>query len=410
MFGQAAGYTAVRSNATYVAISGGTNICTGTGCNGLAPSTLSLPWSFNFNGTVYNAIFVSENGFITFGGTAPTNANVTPISNATVQGVGAVAVWGFNNATTGSGRIVRYKNNGTSFSIEWVRAGNGSNLGGTHLDAQITLYQTTNVIEFTYRGPGSYPVIGSIAAQVGMRGATNTDYRNLTTLITAPGYGGVNTATAPYNSSTYSSVNNTKITWTPPSFCSKPSATASLFGSANLQADQGDISFTRGNGTGGVLVVARLSSTTAVKPSDGNAYTSPGASAAFNSGQSTTGAGNYIVYNGPANGAGNAITPLTITGLQPAKTYSFDIYEYNSSGVCYINTAYTGSFTTVSCAPTTQASGLNFTCYEYDKIGINFNRGNGSHVLVLAKAGAAVDGSPAYNASYTADVNFGSGS
>ncbi|MES2655985.1 MAG: T9SS type A sorting domain-containing protein [Bacteroidota bacterium] len=78
-----------------------------------------------------------------------------------------------------------------------------------------------------------------------------------------------------------------------------------------------NVAFVPGNGQGR-LVVARLTSTTAVAPYDTVLYT---ANAAFSSGD-ITGTGNYVVYNGTGSS-------VNVTGLTTVTGYSFDVYEYN---------------------------------------------------------------------------------
>ena len=95
--------------------------------------------------------------------------------------------------------------------------------------------------------------------------------------------------------------------------------------------------WTRGNGTGGVIVVARLTSTTGVAPTSGTAYT---ANAAFGSG-STTGTGNFVVYNGTG-------TTVNITGLIQGTSYTFSIYEYNTTSLCYNTIGSSSAITTYS--------------------------------------------------------------
>jgi hypothetical protein len=92
--------------------------------------------------------------------------------------------------------------------------------------------------------------------------------------------------------------------------------------------------WTRGNGDN-ILVVARLTSTTAVAPSSGTSYT---ANAAFGSGN-TTGTGNYVVYNGTA-------LSENITALTASTSYTFDIYEYSNTGICYKTPASSSAVTT----------------------------------------------------------------
>ncbi len=85
------------------------------------------------------------------------------------------------------------------------------------------------------------------------------------------------------------------------------------------------MNFSGGSGSGRI-VVARLTSTTAVDPSSGVTYT---ANASFGSGTgtATTGTGNYVVYVGTG-------TSVNITGLTGNTNYTFTVYEYGS-GPCY---------------------------------------------------------------------------
>jgi hypothetical protein len=87
-----------------------------------------------------------------------------------------------------------------------------------------------------------------------------------------------------------------------------------------------NVSWTNGNGEGRI-VVARLSTTTAVAPSNNVIYN---ASSVFGSG-STTGTGNFIVYNGTGNS-------LTVTGLTSLTNYVFTVYDYNGK---YMHTSFT---------------------------------------------------------------------
>ncbi len=91
-------------------------------------------------------------------------------------------------------------------------------------------------------------------------------------------------------------------------------ATAPSISSAN-------VSWTNGNGAGRI-VVARLTSTAAVAPTNMVLYT---ANTAFGLGN-TTGADNFVVFNGTG-------TNVTVTGLANLTNYTFDVYEYNGSAM-----------------------------------------------------------------------------
>jgi hypothetical protein len=77
------------------------------------------------------------------------------------------------------------------------------------------------------------------------------------------------------------------------------------------------------------MVVARLSSTIAVAPTNNTLYN---ASAVFGS-ANTTGTGNFIVYMG--NG-----TSVNVTGLTQLTGYTFDVYEYNGK---YMHNSFAGA-------------------------------------------------------------------
>jgi hypothetical protein len=95
---QVSSYNFSQSSGTYTEITGGTVVATATGTTGI-PSiddvifnlpAGTIPFDFNFNGTVYTGLNISSNGFITFGATAPATTTYTSIS-ATLAYNGAVA-------------------------------------------------------------------------------------------------------------------------------------------------------------------------------------------------------------------------------------------------------------------------------------------------------------------------------
>jgi M6 family metalloprotease-like protein len=89
----------------------------------------------------------------------------------------------------------------------------------------------------------------------------------------------------------------------------------------------------------------------------------------------------------------NTAKPITnITENNTNKTVSF---------------AFMGGYT---CTLTTvQASNLTFTSTTINTMTLNFSRGNGNKILILAKAGSVVDASLAVGSTYTANNIFGIG-
>lgn len=142
--------------------------------------------------------------------------------------------------------------------------------------------------------------------------------------------------------------------------CTTPSTQPSSFTSNTVTGTTANIAFTRGNGDGGVLIIARSGSAVSTSPTSGTTYT---ANSAFGSGDAI-GSG-FVVYNGTAAGASAATGNIALTGLTKGTTYHFAAYEYNSSGTCYnLTSPLTGNFTTVtdpSITTTVAASSITAT-------------------------------------------------
>ncbi|MBK8880370.1 MAG: T9SS type A sorting domain-containing protein [Haliscomenobacter sp.] len=126
-----------------------------------------------------------------------------------------------------------------------------------------------------------------------------------------------------------------------------------------------NISFTRGNGTGGVLVLAKAGSAVNADPAASTTYT---ANAAFGSGDQI-GTGNYVVYKGTANGAGIGSGNIPITGLSANSTYHFAVYEYDGApgSECYrTSDKLPGNATTIA-GPTITVSPTALTGFAYNQ-------------------------------------------
>lgn len=154
---------------------------------------LGLPFNFTFNGVTYPAasnINVSMNGFLTFGSTAPSFTNTTPISSTEVY-AGAIAVYGrdMDLTTASASNNLSYTITGTApnriLRIDWlIRRSNGpytattpfGALDNNNMPMQIWLYETTNIIELHYNTFA--PNAGNGTGQIGLRGNSNTDFKN----------------------------------------------------------------------------------------------------------------------------------------------------------------------------------------------------------------------------------------
>ena len=173
-------YTFAGSSGTYTEITGGTQLWGGNfqldNFDNLVSSAQTIP-SFNFNGTAYTSMYVSTNGFITFG-SAPTSTNFTPISGNEGY-AGAISGFGadLENRSGFNAREVRWETIGNEVIIQWkgVRRQNLSE----NFNFQIRLNTATNAIAIIY-GPRSTPDNATtFQPEVGLRGSSNLLLSNL---------------------------------------------------------------------------------------------------------------------------------------------------------------------------------------------------------------------------------------
>jgi|GEM_PF-6032535 len=156
-------------------------------------------FTFDFNGTLYTSFNISANGFIFFGSTNP-GMITNPISNATAAYTGAISALGANiqahEDATNTPQIM-VQTSGTApdriVTIEWSAFKPQGNDGGfctfvgfsdwNRYDFQIKLYENggvnSNTIDIIHKNQGPICIDSNgLSAQVGLRGASNADFRN----------------------------------------------------------------------------------------------------------------------------------------------------------------------------------------------------------------------------------------
>lgn len=124
-------------------------------------------------------------------------------------------------------------------------------------------------------------------------------------------------------------------TYTAP--CTPPATQASAISFSSVVATQMQVNFTRGNGTGGIIIVASTSATLSSTPVSGNVYA---ADPNFGNGDGL--GGGFVVFNGVANGT-LAAANFLMTGLAGSTTYYLYAFEYDAGTPCYLAPAVTGS-------------------------------------------------------------------
>lgn len=358
---------------------GGTSGCTTGGLTGSVYGNASLTLQVGASATYFSAGQTTAGDRWILGGSSGAGGHGTQsiLSSARAAGGGGGASGGAiqivaNSVTIGSGAWIRCRggNGGNGSVSSGSNAGGGGGGGGAGGTINIQYMSS-------YTNNGTIQVAGGIGGSQGF-GTTGTGG--------AGGNGG----------------SGRQLVEQDVILCTAPTTQASSFSFSNVTTSSVDISFNRGNGNGGVLVVARAT-TAPTGPTSGTSYT---ANSIFGSG-STTAAGSYVLYNS------NAAGPVTfnVTGLTGGTSYQFGIYEYNTTGTCYLNPGLSGTINIPVCLPpSTQASGALVTP-AVNSATLNWTPGSGTGgQLVVLRQGAAVSGDPVQTTTYTASTTFGSGS
>jgi hypothetical protein len=296
--------------------------------------------------------------------------------SARLRGYGTSAMTMLANKSDGAGTIsFQYRRYGTDEQVDWkVEISDDDGGNWTQVGSTFTAPASDDVQTFSE----TVNVTGNIRIRIKRHIETGTNNRRL-------------------------NIDDITITdYT--SSCTTPTTQATSFSTNTISTNAMNIAFTRGNGDGGVLVVARAGGAVNLDPTSGNTYT---ANAAFGTGDEI-GTGNFVVYNGTAAGVSNATGNINITGLTAGTTYHYAIYEYNSTGTCYHLTELTGNATTLNCWPSTQATSFSASSITTNSATVSWVRGNGDNVMVIARAGAAPT-DPTSGVSYAANSAYGSG-
>lgn len=157
--------------------SGGSVLSSGTFDNTVHTVSLASPGVL-FEGVEYNTMYVSTNGFITFG-SAASNTNYTPISNSAGYS-GAIAGFGarLENATSGT-REVRVVRIGNELIVQWRDVRRRGVSGGERFSFQIRMNTSDGQIRIVYGPLASQNSGTDHQPQVGLRGPSNAFATNV---------------------------------------------------------------------------------------------------------------------------------------------------------------------------------------------------------------------------------------
>ena len=189
-------YTFVQESATYTEITGGTVLVTGNIDD--AQYLITMPFNFVYDSALIPTVAMSTNGYVSFNAGTVGFGYGAISSTAVGNGVAAVMSRDLRGSPIGE---LRYEVLGTAPNrhvvFQWKNwTAYGASYVNDHWNFQVIIYEGSNKIEYHY-GPLNFESSFTDFAQVGLRGATNADYTNRTTLTdwTATTAGAANNAT-----------------------------------------------------------------------------------------------------------------------------------------------------------------------------------------------------------------------
>jgi hypothetical protein len=214
------GYSFASSSGTYTPITGGTVHSSGAAMDD-GTFSITLPFTFTFNGTAYTQVYVSENGYLSFGATNPGTTTRLALSSTNTGFEVATSfsadMQGINTSSELRSQVIGTAPNRT-FVAQW------SNLrfylaSGQSFNFQIQLDEANGVLinQVVRNVYGTVSNTGaSSTAMVGLRGLNNTIYQNRTTTTAwASTTAGSSNAAACTISSTVAPASGLTFTWTP---------------------------------------------------------------------------------------------------------------------------------------------------------------------------------------------------
>lgn len=265
-----------------------------------AVSTVTLSAPLSINGGTFSTVFVSENGWVTFGGTNP-GTNYAILSSATSSF--AIAGFSRDNGGIDATSEMSWSEAGTEVVFQWKNISRYG-IAGESLNFQIRIDKTTGVINIVY----GTCVAGSNTTypQVGIRSSATTwasHVNNLTISTSTANCNWSSANTGPTNTSTmyFNSINPLIIPVTGTTFSWKPATLAppvrTIAAPTGVGSNSVILNFTQPAGPPTAYKVQ-------VRPINTCAWTNAGISPAASS--------------------------LTVTGLNPSTAYEYRIKSYVS--------------------------------------------------------------------------------
>jgi hypothetical protein len=343
-----AAYTFSKSTgATYTPITGGTKLFptgTNTTYDNEVSTAITLSSPFNYGGVAVTTVYVSANGFITFGA-APSGTTYTPLSTLGTT-TGAISAFGQDagsSTVAGATPEVSYLDSASEFIVQYKDHANYYNASTERLNFQIRLNYATGAINIVY-GSCTNPGVSTsgINPQVGIRGNSVAYATNVSPLMIGNVPAGT---TCDWSKAVTGNANSSTMLF---------SATTNV----NVKIPSG-LQYTWTPGT--QLPVRTFAATTAVTNAGATlSWTAPTGATTYNVQYRALGDCDWMSFSGnPVSG-----TTAPLTGLTQNTTYQVQVQALNGAAQSMYshipNLAGTGngyvaagSFTTVAnCAST----------------------------------------------------------
>ncbi|TGE22697.1 T9SS type A sorting domain-containing protein [Hymenobacter metallicola] len=334
-------------------------------------------------------------------------------------GVAFVLAGSTENLLTGNGYAVVYGNGGASDSLRLVRYTGGLS-GNTNLKTLVAVAVPANpttgpfsTVRVTYSAEENTWTLEQTANTTSFDDPTTATFTRVGsrsddtyTGVALPYIGCFwNHATTATEAAVFDNIYVTAPCTQDP----EPTQAGTASGATGITSTSATLNWTTGNGSGRLVVVRGPGASTAL-PSDGVTYP---VSASFGTG-GQLGTGAYAVATGTASS-------VTVQGLQPNTTYTYQVYEYNGAGCAtnYLQSPSQGptvsvTFTTQPCqlatAPTASATAATATLSGTRGAVVSWQPGNGSGRLVVVRAGQAPTTLPVSGMVYSGGSSYGTGS
>jgi|GEM_PF-1115585 hypothetical protein len=143
-------YSFTNGGGNYVAITG-TTLYSGTWDDG-ASSLITLPFTFTYNNSPFTTVSVTPNGFLTLG-SVPSGTIYCGLQSSSTP-ANSIAGYGTDLVGVSTGSSIQYTTSGTApnrkFVVQWTDCDHYGTGGVNHLNFQIVLNETTNIIQVVY--------------------------------------------------------------------------------------------------------------------------------------------------------------------------------------------------------------------------------------------------------------------